>query len=50
MDVANGCHDMLIMSMNLNYTTVLNFHGVDYCCIIDGISKGEAINILQNVD
>ena len=28
-DVCNGCHDVLMMSMNLNNTAILNVHGVD---------------------
>ena len=38
-NVCNGCHNILIMSMNFN----------DYC-IINGISKGETVNLLQNAD
>ena len=28
-DVCNGCHDVLMMSMNLNNTAILNVHGVN---------------------
>ena len=28
----------------------LNIRSIDYCCIINGISKNNAINILQNSD
>ena len=45
-DVCNGCHDLLIMtSMNLSDSAILNIKGADYCCIISGISKREAINL-----
>ena len=30
--------------MKLNDITALNIHGVDYRCIVSGISKSEAIN------
>ena len=36
--------------MNLSNIAILNIQGIDYRCIIRGISKNEAINLLQNVD
>ena len=45
--VCNGCHDLLVMSMNINGIAILNIHHVDYPCIIKGISKCEAINLLK---
>ena len=47
--VCNGYHDLLTMSRNLSYTTILNIINVDYDCNISGISKSEAINLLQNI-
>ena len=44
----NGCHDVLIMSIDFNIITILNIDGIDYRCIIAGISKSEAINLLRN--
>ena len=44
----NNCHDVLITSMNVNNIAILNNCGVNYCCIINGIRKLEAINLLQN--
>ena len=49
-DVYNRCRDVLMMSMNLFDTAILNNHSVDYRCIIIGITKNEAVNLLQNVD
>ena len=43
--VCNGCHDVLMISMNL-----MNINGVDYRCIITRISKGKAVILLQKVD
>ena len=37
-------------SMNLSNITILKIHGVDYNCIITGISKSETVNILQKTD
>ena len=39
-----------MMSMNLNDIAILNIHSADYRCIISGISKSEAVNLLQNID
>ena len=36
--------------MNPSNVDILNICHVDYHCIIDGISKGEAVNLLENVD
>ena len=48
-DVCNGCHDILIMSMNLSDIAILNIHSADHR-IISGIRKREAVNLLQNID
>ena len=29
-DVCNGCHNVLMISMNLSDIAILNIHGVDY--------------------
>ena len=34
-DVCNGCHDILMMSLNLSGIAILSIHGVDYCCIVN---------------
>ena len=39
-----------MMSMNLSNIAILNIKSADYCCIISGISKTEAINLMQNID
>ena len=38
------------MSLNLNVIANLNIYGVDYHCNINGISKTDAANLLQNAD
>ena len=38
-NVFNGCHDLLIMSMNLSDIAILNIKNVDCFCIISRISK-----------
>ena len=39
-----------MMSMNLSSITVLNIHVPDYCCIINEISKTEAMKVMQKID
>ena len=47
-NVCNGYHDALMMSMNLNDIAILSVHGIDYCCIINGIGKSGAMGLLKN--
>lgn len=37
--VGNGCHNVLMMSIDINSIAIFNIHGVGYCCIIDEITK-----------
>ena len=37
--VCDGCHDALMMSIEINSIAILNIHGVDYQCIFVGIRK-----------
>ena len=50
LNVCNGCYDLVMMSINLSNIVVLNIESADYCCIVSGINKSEAINLLQNID
>ena len=43
----NGYQGVL-MSMNLNDIAILNVRSIDYCCIINGISKSEPMGLLRN--
>ena len=36
--------------MNLIGITILNIKSTDYRCIISGISKSEAINVMHNIE
>ena len=38
-NISNGCHDLLMMSMNLSDITILNIKVSDYRCIISEIGK-----------
>ena len=49
-NVCNRCHDLLMMSMNLSHIAILKFKNVNYCCIITGMSKSEAIKLLESID
>ena len=44
-DSTNGCHDILIVPMNLNDITLLKNYGVDCRCIINEISKNDAMGL-----
>ena len=37
--VCNGHHHVLMMYMNFSDIAILKIHGVDYTCIVIGISK-----------
>ena len=39
-----------MMSMNLSNIAILNIKGADYRCIISGVIKREAINLMQNIN
>ena len=47
--MCNG-YQNLLMSMNLSDIAISNIKGADYCCIISGISKSEAINLILNIN
>ena len=47
-NVWSKCHDFLMMSMNLSDIAILNIKSASYCCIISGISRSKAINLMQN--
>ena len=48
-DACNGCYNVILMSMNLSNTATLKIHGFGPCCIISAISRGETINLMQNI-
>ena len=46
--VCNGCHDLKMLCLNLSNIAIITLKSVDYCCIIHGIDKYEAIQLLEN--
>lgn len=48
--VCNGCHDVLMIFINLSSIATLNIFVADYLCVILGISKMKAINLLKNAE
>ena len=36
--------------MNRSDIAISNIKSADYCCIISGVSKSKAINVMQNAD
>ena len=39
-----------MISVNINDIAILNMNGADCCCIINGISETDALNLLKNAD
>ena len=46
--VCNDCHDLTIFCLNISNIAIITVKGVNYCCIIHGISKCKAIHLLKN--
>ena len=46
--VCNKCHDVLMTAYELKNIAILNVKGVDFRCILWGISRDEAVNRLTN--
>ena len=44
----NRCHDVLMTAYELKSIAVLNVKGVDFRCILWGISRDETVNRLNN--
>ena len=49
-NVCNRYQDLLMLSVNLSDSAILNIKVSNYHCFISLISKNEAINLLQNAD
>ena len=46
--VCNKCQDVLMTASELNNNAILNVKGVDFRCILWGISINEVVNRLNN--
>ena len=46
--VCNECHNILMTANELKNIAILNVKGVDFMCILWGISRDEAVNRLNN--
>ena len=46
--VSKKCHDVLMTAYELKNIAILNVKGVDFRCILWGISRDEALNRLNN--
>ena len=49
-NVCHTCHDLLMLSVNLSDIAILKIKTTDYGSVISRISKGETIDIMQNID
>ena len=48
--VCNGCHDILLMSIDISSIVTLNIQDAYYRFVIFGITKSEVINLLRNTN
>ena len=46
--VCNRFYDLLMISADTNDIAIIIIKGVDYCCNIYGVSKFDAIHLLEN--
>ena len=46
--VCNKCHDVLVTAYELKNIAILSVKGVDFRCILWGISRNEAVHRLNN--
>ena len=46
--VCNKCHDILMTAYELQNIAISDVKGIDFRCILWGISKDEAVNRLSN--
>ena len=46
--VCSKCHDVLMTAYELKNIAILSVRGVDFRCILWGISRDEAVNRLNN--
>ena len=48
--VCNKCHNVLVTAYELKNVAILNVKGVDFRCILRGVSRNEAVNRLNDPD
>ena len=46
--VCNGCHNVLMTAYELKNIAILNVKGIDFRCILRGISRNEGLRRLNN--
>ena len=46
--VGNGCHDLMMLCLNLSDIAIIAVKRFDYRYIIHGISRSETIHLLEN--
>ena len=50
LDVCNGCHDVLMISINLIDIAILNIGSANYQCIINRMRKSKTVNLTEKTD
>ena len=46
--VSNGCHDLMLLCLNLSNIAIITVKEVDYCCITYDTGKYDSSHILEN--
>ena len=46
----NGCHNILMMTYSIGNIVILPVNDVSFCCILQGISRNEALRRLKNAN
>ena len=47
--VCNGCHDLIMLRVNINDIAIITIKNDDYRCIIHNISKSETISLFKKI-
>ena len=45
---SNGCHDLMILGLNISNIAITTVKNVDCRCVIHDISKSEAVDLLKS--
>ena len=48
--VSNGCHNLSMILINIDYVAILNINCIDYRSVVNKIDKNETANLLRNVN
>ena len=44
----NGCHELVMLCLNVSNITIITVKSIDYCCIFYDITKSDGIYLWEN--